>query len=303
MSIAQMTLAWRLNVSPTQKLVLLSLADNASDPGECYPSIAQIVSRTCLSERAVRQAIRALEDMGAIHSEKRRGTSTVYFLTLSEVIETQAPRHDVPPRGAGDAPQSDDPGNDTPAADAPQGGSTCPPAADAPRQQMPPTPAADAPPPRHDVPPRGAGDAPKPSLNHQLNRHGTVKPSSRASTKPGADRDTLLAMPLPDWLPMQSWADWVDHRLTVKSPMTERAADLALRHLDRLRKAGNDPVLVIEQSVRSGKWTDLYPLRDQQQRGAPAFGRQQRTEAEHQRFLQLTGGFLDDGRTIDAESP
>lgn len=70
-------------------------------------------------------------------------------------------------------------------------------------------------------------------------------------------------MQLPDWLPAQSWEDWVDHRIEVKSPLTLRAAGMALKHLSRLRDEGNDPVLVIEQSVRSGKWTDLYAVKQQ----------------------------------------
>ncbi|ARP88618.1 hypothetical protein CAL13_08775 [Bordetella genomosp. 9] len=133
-----MTEAWKLQgLSSTQKLVLLSLADNANDQGECYPSLAQICARTCLSERAVRGAIRALEDMGYVKSVSRLGTSTMYHLTTT-------PAHGAPPAG------------------------------NAPRQEMPPRGAPDAALPRHDVPPTPARGAPKPSINRQLNHHLTV---------------------------------------------------------------------------------------------------------------------------------
>lgn len=109
-----MTACWPLQgMSPAQKSVLISLADNANDDGVCWPSLATIGARTCLSERAVRNALRWLEEVGVLKSNQRFGRSTWYSLT--------------------------------PAAYAP--GSTCPPALDAPspRQEMPPTPAPGAP--------------------------------------------------------------------------------------------------------------------------------------------------------------
>ncbi|MBA1321210.1 helix-turn-helix domain-containing protein [Pseudomonas plecoglossicida] len=109
-----MTACWPLQgMSPAQKSVLISLADNANDDGVCWPSVATIGARTCLSERAVRNALRWLEEVGILKSNQRFGRSTWYSLT--------------------------------PAAYAP--GTTCPPAPDAPspRQEMPPTPAPGAP--------------------------------------------------------------------------------------------------------------------------------------------------------------
>ncbi|QQB37971.1 hypothetical protein I6I07_15920 [Achromobacter deleyi] len=105
-----------------------------------------------------------------------------------------------------------------------------------------------------------------------------------------AKRPNLIDFELPDWLPRDAWVDWVEHRIVVKAPMTERAATMAINHLAKLRAAGNDPVAVIEQSVRSGKWTDLYPLRDQRGGFGMPMARQAAAEAEHQRFLQLTSG-------------
>lgn len=43
--------------------------------------------------------------------------------------------------------------------------------------------------------------------------------------------------------------------------MTKRAAELCIKKLNHLRQAGNDPIAVIEQSVITGKWTDLYAIR------------------------------------------
>lgn len=145
MSISIMTEVWKIEgLSSSQKLVFLSLADNANDQGECYPSMRQISTRTCLSERAVRDAVRALESLGYVRSVSRLGTSTMYHLST------------------------------TPA-------NAAAPAANAPRQQMPPTPAPIAAPPRQEAPPTPAAAAPKPSINHQLKRQLTVKaPGAKA---------------------------------------------------------------------------------------------------------------------------
>ncbi|WLW64292.1 hypothetical protein RA224_12945 [Achromobacter aegrifaciens] len=112
----------------------------------------------------------------------------------------------------------------------------------------------------------------------------------RAPAHATPKRLRLTEFNLPDWLPRDAWVDWVEHRIAVKAPMTERAATMAINHLAKLRAAGNDPVAVIEQSVRSGKWTDLYPLRDQRGGSGMPMSRQAAAEAEHQRFLQLTSG-------------
>lgn len=132
MSTIVMTACWPLQgMSPAQKAVLISLADNANDDGVCWPSVATIGSRTCLSERAVRNALRWLEESSLLTSHQRFGRSTWYTLT--------------------------------PAAYAP--GTICPPAPDAPppRQEMPPTPAPDAPHPGTSCPQNRKGTIKEPS--------------------------------------------------------------------------------------------------------------------------------------------
>lgn len=108
-----MAACWSLQMSPTQKSVLISLADQANDQGVCWPAISTIVARTCLSERAVRNALRDLEASGLIQSQHRGGTSSSYLITPRQEMP---PRHDVPPR------QQVPP---TPARAAPHPGTTC----------------------------------------------------------------------------------------------------------------------------------------------------------------------------------
>lgn len=72
-----------------RKLVLIKLADNANDKGECWPSYQHIADQCECSKSAVRNHIDALEEMGLIKRENRVGvnngkgnTSNVYYLNL-----------------------------------------------------------------------------------------------------------------------------------------------------------------------------------------------------------------------------
>lgn len=66
MSLKAINWALRVQCSPTQKLVLLVLANHANDEGYCFPSNDLLVKATCLSIRAVRGAKLALTEKGLI---------------------------------------------------------------------------------------------------------------------------------------------------------------------------------------------------------------------------------------------
>lgn len=65
---------------------------------------------------------------------------------------------------------------------------------------------------------------------------------------------------LPEWLPVDAWVAFVDHRRAIRKPMTPAAVPINLRTLGKLREAGNDPRAVIDQSIENG-WTGLFPIR------------------------------------------
>lgn len=103
---------------PTDRFVLLAIADVASDEGEASAyqrSQKAIVKKTGLSERTVRDAIARLEAAGELEVVRQGNgrASTDYRMTMIEGGEDCPPaRQPVPP---------------TPAAVAPQGGEDCPP--------------------------------------------------------------------------------------------------------------------------------------------------------------------------------
>lgn len=83
-----MVAAMKLRVgNPLRKLVLIKLADNASDLGECWPSYQHIADQCEISKRSVMSHIAALCASGLLRKEIRKGgpkgnSSNVYYLTL-----------------------------------------------------------------------------------------------------------------------------------------------------------------------------------------------------------------------------
>jgi len=65
MSMELMVKAMKLKVgNPLRKLVLLKLADNANDQGECWPSYQHIADQCEIGRSTVKGHVRALEEMG-----------------------------------------------------------------------------------------------------------------------------------------------------------------------------------------------------------------------------------------------
>jgi hypothetical protein len=67
--------------------------------------------------------------------------------------------------------------------------------------------------------------------------------------------------PLPDWIPIRTWAAFVEMRREIGRHLTEHAVDLVFRKLATLKAAGNDPAEVLEQSILNS-WTGLYPIKE-----------------------------------------
>lgn len=164
MSISLMTAAWKSPLPSGQKFVLIALCDNANDQGECYPSIATIAYKCSMGERTVQGHITALEALGIVRREMRRGRSTNYRISSAHF---DAPAESAPP------------------------------------QNPHPTPAKSAPPPPQILPKTPADLAPitisKPSIESSVNRNtatGTRLPKDFALPKSWGE--WALAK-FPDW--------------------------------------------------------------------------------------------------------
>lgn len=110
MSMDLMVKAMKTKVgNPLRKLVLVKLADNASDQGECWPSYQHIADQCEIGRSTVKLHVRELEKAGFLRREFRRkgelNQSNVFHLTLGggAVTALVGGATDNPP-GAGDNP-------------------------------------------------------------------------------------------------------------------------------------------------------------------------------------------------------
>lgn len=96
MSIKLMSAVWeRSDISSTQKLVLLALADWANDDGLCWPSIDRLAQKTGMAGRSVQRIIRDLEQTGLVKRDEVVGKGNRYWI-LTPLTDCH-PRHSVTP--------------------------------------------------------------------------------------------------------------------------------------------------------------------------------------------------------------
>lgn len=104
MSIKMMFAAMNVTTgSPITKLVLVKLADNANDNGECWPSHETIAEICEMSVKSSQRHVNKLEELGLLSKQKRKGKngnlSNFYQLNLiatnspsdTETITTNSP--------------------------------------------------------------------------------------------------------------------------------------------------------------------------------------------------------------------
>jgi hypothetical protein len=99
MSIKIMTQVWSIKTdTPIQKLILLKLADNASDEGYCYPSIKKIASQCDCGLSTVRKHLSIFKERSWIKTKTRYNdngiqTSNGYYIQTGQLLNNTL--HDV----------------------------------------------------------------------------------------------------------------------------------------------------------------------------------------------------------------
>ncbi|MHC8404323.1 helix-turn-helix domain-containing protein [Pseudomonas sp. TMB3-21] len=96
MSMELMVKAMKTKVgNPLRKLVLIKLADNANDQGECWPSYQHIADQCEIDRSTVRRHIKQLHAQKLLRIENRDGpkgnSSNLYYLTLRGVGPERIP--------------------------------------------------------------------------------------------------------------------------------------------------------------------------------------------------------------------
>jgi len=82
MALEFITKALREETTPTQKLILIILANYSDEFGESYPSHKTITRLTGLSVSAIKSNLNKLRDAGKLEWKQRNNSSNLYRLTL-----------------------------------------------------------------------------------------------------------------------------------------------------------------------------------------------------------------------------
>jgi hypothetical protein len=66
---------------------------------------------------------------------------------------------------------------------------------------------------------------------------------------------------MPDWVPSDEWEAFIEMRVKKGAKPTDRAIELLVGNLEKLRRDGHDPGRVLDQSTLNN-WTDIYAIKD-----------------------------------------
>lgn len=92
--------------------------------------------------------------------------------------------------------------------------------------------------------------------NTVITKHNKVKESKVKENKESKVKD----IELPAGIDKELWDGFIEMRIKVKKPPTDRAKGLLLKTLLELQRAGNDPNEVLRQSIQHN-WVGLYELK------------------------------------------
>jgi hypothetical protein len=230
-------------------LVLLRLAYRADQDGFCFPSIADVVKGTRLSERAVCRSISNLQRDGWMEILKGggRGKTSQYHLikrvpnsqsleTTERVTASQGLDHKTLPIS-----QSNE-----------------------------------------------SAETLTNSLETLTNRQNPLHPLNGVKVKKGQVGSQPPSPELPEWLHRDSWEGFVEMRRKIpRVPFTDRARSNILSDLEKLHSYGIDPNQRLEKAISSGWRGVLFP-EDQPAHlnGAPKPKTQYDLDIERQRALR-----------------
>lgn len=68
-------------------------------------------------------------------------------------------------------------------------------------------------------------------------------------------------MQIPDWLPAEAWAGFIEMRKKIKKPMTDHAAGLIIKKLDGFRADGQDVAQILNNSIENS-WQSVFEDRE-----------------------------------------
>jgi hypothetical protein len=243
MSFKATGIAWAANLPDRNvKLCALVMADRCNDDGvDLHPSVGYVAKRMSCSDRTAQRALHQLIGMGLLEvignaNGGRPGASRNYRLRLDR-LAALAETGDNPDTRLAEESQEQ---------------------ADAQAACLEQAETGDRP----DTGDKSDGDG------CQIVQRGVT---DRAET---GDTDVTLSFidpsmiqkkekatrkALPDWVPLDAWNGFMEMRKRQRKVPTERACELLVGQLEKLRDAGHDPGAVLDRST-SNSWTGVFPL-------------------------------------------
>lgn len=94
----------------------------------------------------------------------------------------------------------------------------------------------------------------KDKVNLKVEKEDKQKPTPSSSS---SSSFSIINIELPSWLPETHWKDFVEFRKFIKKPMTEKAKQLMLSKLQKIKDNGFDPILAMNTSI-ANNWSDIY---------------------------------------------
>lgn len=228
MSIKALNWAFDLHFKiPSHKLVMLALADNATNEGLSYPFLKTIGKKACIKdERSLRRILRKLEADGYITTEphfkkNNKQTSNCYQLNMDREFKTieNLSTGGVCRPGKGGSTDQGWEGLQTPHSE-------------------------------HKTPKTI-------NKSNELQNHENHQP--KLLTK-SINLKQEACMELPFWLDKDLWNEFKEHRKHIKKPLSLLAEKKAIRILEKLKENGSDPKDIIDNSIVNG-WSGLFPLK------------------------------------------
>jgi len=217
--------------------MLLALAGYANPDGTSIrPGRPNLMRATKFDRDTIREAIKFwLRHESGVLIEREKGDGRGHASVFEMVMPTEENKGgDDDSKGADEPPHSTQEGADTPHHSGKGGDKGA------------------------DSNPERGGERGGLSAHTELPFKATELPKQGAAEIAALDKGGNIA--LPAWVPIPPWSEFLKARKQQKKPLTAYQQELTIQKLDQLRKSGNDPAAVLNQSILNN-WADLWPLK------------------------------------------